>query len=128
MLSFGVTLNSMTQAQVQHAFINKTIISIATDNLNGQTINNTNSAYLDNQGNILGKMATKPVNAPQADKGIYSVAKNGTFYIKWQHWDDAKQLCFHIFDTQNAYIVIDCNNVFHNAFMKATIQSGNHLN
>ena len=126
-LSFGYALQSMNKEQVERAFINKTIISIGTDNLNGRTIDNTNSAFLDDQGNILGAMAFKPADEPQTDKGVYSIRDDGTLYITWQHWDGAKQLCFHIFNTKNAYISIDCADVFHSAFMKEAIQSGNHL-
>lgn len=125
--SFGSTLNSMNKTQLEQAFINKTLTSIPTDNLNGRTINNTDSVFLDAQGNIQSKMAHKPANAPQADKGVYSIEDNGTLHITWQHWDDAKPLCFHIFNTKNAYIAIDCADVFHSAFMKAAVQSGNHL-
>lgn len=126
-LSFAATLTSMHKTQFEQAFINKTFTSIATDNLNGRTIDNTFSMFLDNHGNIWGKMSHKPANEPQTDKGIYSVKDDGTFYITWQHWDGAKQLCGHIFETENAYISVDCNNVFHTTFMKATVQSGNHL-
>lgn len=41
----------------QSLCVNKTSISIATDNLNGRTIENTFSMFLDNHGNILGKMS-----------------------------------------------------------------------
>lgn len=47
--------------------------------------------------------------------------------ITWQHWDEGKKLCFHAFDTANAYVNVDCDNVLHTAFMKEAIQSGNHL-
>jgi hypothetical protein len=127
-LSFGAILKSMNKVQVEQAFINKTFTSIATDNLNGRTINNTNSVFLDDHGNILGKMAHKPANEPQTDKGVYSIKDDGTLYVTWQHWDGAKQLCFHMFDTKNAYIAIDCTDVFHSAFMKDAMQSGNHIN
>jgi len=117
----------MNKTQFEQAFVNKTFTSIATDNLNGRTIDNTFSMFLDNQGNIWGKMSHKPVNEPQTDQGTYSVGKDGTFYITWQHWDGAKQLCGYVFETKNAYISVDCNQVFHTAFMKAAAQSGNHL-
>lgn len=126
-LCFGATLNSLSKDEVKQAFINKTSTSIATDNLNGRTINNTFSEFLDDQGNILGKMTHKPVNEPQTDKGIYSITNDGTLYITWQHWDGGKQLCAHIFNTQNAYIAVDCAGVFHTVFMKDAIKTGNHL-
>lgn len=126
-VSFSATLNSMNKNQVEKAFINKTFTSIATDNLNGRTINNTFSVFLDDRGNIYGKMLHKPINEPQTDKGTYSIAADGTFYITWQHWDGAKKLCGHIFVTKNAYISVDCDNVFHTVFMKEASQPGNHL-
>ncbi len=83
--------------------------------------------FLDSKGNMWGKMATKLINEPQTDTGIYTVSKDGTVYFTWQHWDSAKQLCAHIFETQNSYISIDCSNVFHTVFMKASSQVGNKL-
>jgi len=126
-LSFGATLNSMNQDQLETAIVNKTFISIATDNLNGRTIDNTFSMFLDDHGNIFGEMAYKPKNEPQTDSGVYSIADDGTFYITWQHWDGAKKLCGHLFNAENAYISIDCAHVFHTVFMKDTIRSGNQL-
>jgi len=126
-LSMAATLTSMNKEQIKQAFINKTSTSIATDNLNGRDINNTFSFYLDEKGNLFGKMAKKPADQPQTDKGVYTIKDDGTIYLTWQHWDGAKQLCFHIFNTQNAFITVDCNNVFHSAFMKAAIKPGNHL-
>ena len=124
---FGAFLNSMTKDQIKQAFVNKTMVSIPVDNLNGRTIENTFSMFLDDQGNILGRMAQKPENEPQTDKGVYSIARDGSLYITWQHWDGAKKLCAHFFETQNAYIAIDCANTFHTVFMKEAIQSGNRL-
>ena len=126
-LSFGATLNSLNKDEFIHTFVNKTSVSIATDNLNGRTIENTFSMFLDDKGNIIGKMSRRPSNEPQIDKGIYSIGEDGTAYITWQHWDGAKKLCFHAFNTENAYINVGCDNVFHTAFMKDAIKSGNHL-
>ncbi len=72
-------------------------------------------------------MSLRLENMPQTDKGIYSIANDGTFYITWQHWDKAQKLCGHMFETKNAYMSVDCDNVFHTVFMKATTQTGNHL-
>lgn len=127
-LSFSATLNSLNRDQFIKAFVNKTSISIATDNLNGRTIENTFSMYLDDKGNIIGKMSHKPVNEPQTDNGVYSIDEDGTAYITWQHWDGEKKLCFHAFNTNNAYINVGCDNFFHTAFMKEAIKAGNHLN
>lgn len=126
-VSFGKSLISMNQDQVKQAFVGKTSVSIPTDNLNGRDINNTFSVYLDNHGNLWGKMAQKPANQPQTDKGVYSIKSDGTVYLTWQHWDGAKKLCFHIYKTNNAFITIDCANVFHSVFLKDAISTGNHL-
>jgi len=126
-LSFASTLNSMDKAAVEHVILDKTLVSIATDNLNGRTIKNTFSMYLDKHGNMFGRMSHKPVGEPQTDKGVYSITSDGTFYFTWQHWDGGKKLCGHLFNTKNAYISIDCSNVFHTAFMKDSIQPGNQL-
>ncbi len=125
--AFSATLTSMTQLQIEQALVNKTLVSIPTDNLNGRDINNRFSMFMDGHGVIWGKMSFKPSNEPQADKGIYSIAKDGTFYITWQHWDGAKKLAGHIFETQNAYLAISNDGVFHTAYMKEAVQSGNHL-
>ncbi len=127
-LAYAMTLDSLNGPQFKQAFVGKTVISVATDNLNGHTIDNTFSMFMDNNGNVLGRMSQKPKNEPQMDKGVYTVEPDGTFYITWQHWDGGKKLCGRIFNTQNAYISIDCNNVFHTAFMKEAIQSGKVLN
>ncbi len=127
-VSFGANLISLNKDQFVKAFVGKTSTSIATDNLNGRTIENTFSMFLDEKGNITGKMSHKPASEPQIDKGVYSIDEDGTAYVTWQHWDEAKRLCFHAFNTNNAYINVDCNNVFHTAFMKDAIKTGNHLN
>ena len=127
-LCSAAVLHSLDKTQFEKTFVNKTFISIPIDNLNGRTIDNTFSIYLDNKGNVWGKMSHKPANEPQIDKGVYKVTNDGTFYIIWQHWDGAKKLCGHVFNTQNAYISVDCKNVFHTVFMKETYQTGNHIN
>lgn len=126
-VSFSATLSSMTQAQVEHAIVNKTLISIPTDNLNGRTIDNTFSMFMGGHGVMLGSMSLKPANEPQTDQGSYTIQKDGTVYFIWQHWDGAKKLCAHFYNTQNAYLAVGCDQVFHTAYMKAAIQSGDHL-
>lgn len=125
---YATTLHSLNSSQFKQAFIGRTLTSVATDNLNGRTIDNKFSMFMDDNGHIFGKMSHKPDNEPQIDKGTYTIESDGTFYITWQHWDGSKKLCGRIFDTQNAYISIDCNNIFHTAFMKQAIKSGNVLN
>gem|GEM_PF-1610532 len=127
-LCFAATLNSLNKDQFIKAFVNKTSTSIATDNLNGRTIENTFSMFLDDKGNVIGKMSHKPTNEPQIDTGSYLIDEDGTAYITWKHWDGAKKLCFHAFNTENAFINVGCDTVFHTAFMKNAIKSGNQLN
>jgi hypothetical protein len=125
--SCGISLRALNKAQFIKAFVNKTAVSIATDNLNGQTIANTFSMFLDEKGNATGKMSIKPADEPQIDHGVYSVAADGTAHITWQHWDGAKKLCFRAYNTANAYVNVGCDNVFHTAFMKSDIKAGNSL-
>lgn len=61
-ISYGATLNSMNKAQIEKAFVGKTLISIGVDNLNGRTVNNSNSVFFDGYGNAFGKMGHKPAN------------------------------------------------------------------
>lgn len=126
-MAHAVNLSSMTAEEIKQTFINKTFVSIPTDNLNGKTINNTFSMYLDDKGNMWGKMSQKPVNEPQYDTGKYVIKPDGTIYFTWKHWDYAKQLCGHIYATQNAYISIDCGGVFHTVFMKDEAKNTNLL-
>lgn len=126
-LDFGATLISMTKNQVVATFVNKTFASIGTDNLDGRNINVSNIVFLSKNGQAFGKMSLKPKNDPQVDQGVYSIKDDGSLLIKWRRWDGSKQLCFHLFETKNAYISIDCNNVFHSAFMKADVHAGNRL-
>ncbi len=126
-VSFASTLNSLNKEQFIKAFVNKTAVSIPTDNLNGRTIENTFSMFMDDKGKVIGKMSIKPADEPQTDTGSYSIDADGTAYITWKHWDGAEKLCFHVFDTSNTYISVGCDKVFHTAFMKEEIKSGNLL-
>ena len=121
------TLFSLTKSELEQVVVNNTLKSVAIDNLNGQTINNTFSMYMDDQGKIYGKMSLKPIDQPQYDQGTYSISDDGTFYITWQHWDEQQTLCGHLFTTANAYISVDCDDIFHTVFMTDDIQPGNHI-
>jgi hypothetical protein len=127
-LAYGATLKSLNKDKMEQAIVNKTLVSIGTDNLNGKTIDNTFSMYVDDKGNIFGKMGQKPADEPQNDQGICVFNEDGSFSITWEHWDGAKQISGYFFETENAYISIDDQNVFHTVFMKESITTGNHLN
>lgn len=124
---FANTLHSMTRERVRSALINKTLISIPTDNLNGKTINNTFSLYFDGKGNAYGGMTLKPKDQPKTDTGIYSINRDGSFYITWKHWDESKKFCGNFYETKNAYLAISCDNVFHTVFMKESIKNGKNF-
>jgi hypothetical protein len=123
----ATTLQSMTKEEIQNSLINKTLISIPTDNLNGKTINNTFTMYMDGQGNIYGQMSLKPNNEPQTDQGIYTLENDGTISIQWHHWDNKEKLYAQIFETQNAYLAIGSDHVFHTAYLKESILPGNKI-
>lgn len=123
-LSFGAVLRSMNEAEFEKYFTGKTFQSIPTNTLDVHTYN-IFSVYLDGHGGVWGKMSQKPSGEPQADHGSYTVKPDGTFIITWQHWNKPKKLCGHLFETKNAYIIVDCDQVFHSVFMKNASQSGN---
>jgi hypothetical protein len=123
----ATTLQSMTKEQIKQTIINKTLVSIPTDNLNGKTINNTFSMYMDGKGHIYGSMSLKPDNEPQSDKGIYTLEEDGTVTIIWEHWDRKEKLFAQLFETKNAYLAIGLDNVFHTAYLKESILPGNKL-
>lgn len=124
----ATTLQSMTKEEVKQAFINKTLVSIPIDNLNGKTINNIFTMYMDDKGNIYGEMSLKPDNEPKTDKGVYTLEKDGTVTITWEHWDRKEKLYAQFFETNNAYLAIGRDKVFHTAYMKESILAGNKIN
>ena len=124
-LSFGATLNSISQDQFKQAFVDKTYTSIST--AYGKETDNSVTVYMDENGKIQGKFTHKPANAPQTDQGVYSIKDDGLVCITWQHWFKGKEECVYAYNTQNAYIMVDNNNIFHLVFMKSAIESGNHL-
>lgn len=124
---FSASLESLNKEQFVTAFVNKTTVSLATDVFNGQVVPNTFSYYLDDKGNMQGKFGAKPKNGPQADVGNYKIEADGRVLCTWKHWYNGKTMCFQIFNTENAYISVDCNNIFHTAYLKNAIKEGNHL-
>lgn len=124
---FSATLESLSKEQLVKAFVNKTSVSISTDVYNGQIVPNTFSFYLDDKGNVKGQFGVKPKNGPQMDTGVYKIEEDGAMYVTWQHMYDGKKVCFRLFDTDNAYVSVDCNNVFHTAYLKNAIKEGNQI-
>lgn len=126
-LSFGATLNSINQDQFKQAFIGKTFTAMKTAQLNGKEVNNSVSVFIGDQNKIKGKFADKPANGPQADEGVYTLKEDGMICINWQHWFNGKEECLSTYDTQNAYMMVDSNNVFHFSIMKFAIKAGDNL-
>lgn len=125
---FSATLQPMSKNQLTRAVVDKTLVSIGTDNLNGKTISNTFSMYLSPNGTIFGYMQHKPPGLPQIDIGAYTITTLGVLNIRWNKWDHHKLLHACLFETANAYLAIGCqNNVFHTLFMKSNVKSGNQL-
>ena len=62
-----------------------------------------------------------------ADFTYYEINQDGSVIIQWKHWDFSKQLCFNLFETQNAYLSIGCQGVYHSTFMKSDVKPGKHL-
>jgi hypothetical protein len=124
--SFAATLHSLNKAGVKQAFVGKTIVSVPATHLNAQVLQNSFIAYIDPNGTMMGKFMQKPADAPQMDKGTYVIKDNGEMCLTWQQWDNGKQFCVNVFDTKNAYIIVDNEHMFHTVFMKDVIKEGNH--
>lgn len=124
---FSASLHSMSKAQIEKAFLGKTYTSAPIDNLNGKTVSDSNIFYLGAKGRAVSKMGMKPKGEPQVDTGHYSIANDGAVYVQWKHWDFKKRLCFHVYETKNAYLFIDCQQVFHSVFMKSAVKPGNWI-
>lgn len=124
---FPATLKSLDKEQFNKAFLNKTAVSVPIDVFNGKVMPKSFSYYLDDKGNVKGKFGVKPQNEPQTDEGVYTVEKDGTVYVTWKHWYGGKKICFRVFDSENAYLSLECNNVFHTAYLKNDIKEGNQL-
>lgn len=123
-LSFGATLNSVSKKQLEQAFVNKTAVSIDVEQPNGTPISNPFAMFLDSKGKIWAIMSNQPASGPQTDEGTYTIGRDGTLYLQWQHWFQAKKLCARLFETKNSYIVLGCDNAFQTVFMKDAIQTG----
>ena len=128
-LIFGATWTSMNKSQFEKAFVNETRTSVKVDAyFSGKAVPMSNSIYFNDKGQVFGSMEYKPKrNLPQKDQGTYFVKKDGTVYIRFDHWDFAKQFCFNVFATRNAYIIVDCSDIYHSTFLKANVKDGDHI-
>lgn len=126
-LCLGASLNSADKSQVTEAFVNKTFVSVPIANLNEQSIDNTFTGTLDDQGHIWGKFSKKPASQPQKDQGTYVMKDDGQLCLTWQHWNNGKEFCVYTYSTDNAYIIVDTKNMLHTVFMKSQMQAGNKL-
>ena len=92
--TLAATLESLNKEQVTKAFVNKTAVSIPADVFGGQVMSATSSYYLDDKGNVKGKLSIKPSNGPQTDTGVYSIDKNGDLYVTGKIGMAAKKFAF----------------------------------
>ncbi len=120
-LGFGATLNSIDKDHVKQAFVNKTFSSAGTARFPGQAIGVVFTGSMDDHGNIRAKFSQLTSLVPQNDQGIYTIKDDGRLCITWQHWHGAKEFCNDIYDTANAYILVDLDNQFHIVFLKTDI-------
>ncbi len=127
---FAANLESLNKDQVINAFVNKTAVSITSKLFNGQEVNESPRAfsfYMDDKGNLSGKLGAKSTNGPQTDVGNYKIDAEGRVFCTWRHWYGGKTVCFNFFNTQNAYLAVNCENVFFTGYLKSAIKEGNHL-
>lgn len=118
-------LTALDKKQIEQNIVAKTLVSIPVGNLNDKTIQDVFYIYIEKDGKIWGKMRTKIQEQPQSDQGTYSISRDGTISYTWQHWNNTQRLCGRLFGTKNAYIFVDCDNVFHTAYLKENVLSGN---
>ncbi|MDF1655046.1 MAG: hypothetical protein P1U34_08040 [Coxiellaceae bacterium] len=123
----AATMQSMSKAQIERTFFNKTYTSIPVDFLDNKSVNDSNTIYLDDNGKVIGEMGIKPKGEPKIDTGSYNISNSGVVTIQWQHWDFQNRLCFHIYQAKNAYITVDSHDVFHSVFMKSSMKLGNQI-
>ncbi len=127
-VTLASSINSMSKAEVEKTFIDKTFTSIAVSRLNSNPTDNTFVGTLDSKGNIMGKFVNKPSSAPQTDTGVYKINNDGSMYITWKNWEGGKEMCVKFYNTKNDYLAMGCDNEFHTAFPKNAFQSGDQLN
>jgi hypothetical protein len=126
--SFADVWVSMTKPEVENAFVNKTWSSFGIFRVNGRTIaNNTFIGHFDNQGHFYGKFIHPIKKGPQTDQGSYQIQDTGKICMKFQHWDEAKEFCTHVYQTKDAYIIVGTENILHTVVLKQDVKSANAL-
>lgn len=112
------TLNSMNKEQIEAAFSNKTFQGLIVDTANSFWV------FLDSKGTILGY---NPSDKLKKDDGSYSINNDGTLFVTWKHWHNAKKLCINVFDAKNTLLIFDCDGGLHTIFVKDKTKEGNGL-
>lgn len=113
--TFAATLESLTKAQVQEYLVNKKIAAVP-----GQVA--TFSLFFTDKGIIKGEASNPKTSIPNTDQGKYSIDDDGTIHIQWDHWEGRKNLCMRLFATKNAFIAVNCDDVWETVFLRKSIQ------
>lgn len=124
--SFGSAANSMTQTEVAKALSDTTITTIPLATLKGELVKDKVSVFFGDNKTLQGKFAQKPHDAPQEDKGNWSIESDGKLCVEWQHWGQKKS-CMYLYDTKNAILFINTNGAFESLVLKDSMQSGNQV-
>lgn len=118
-------LSSMSSSEVKKAITDKTITTVDTATLDGQTINNSFTGYFSADGKVKGGFANKPDNEPQTDHGKWMVKSNGNFCFTWDHWDNNKERCVIFYKLKNAILVLgEEGKAFETLILDSNIKSG----
>lgn len=126
--SFAATLNSMNKAEIMKTLSEKTLTTIPLVTINAKLVNNSFSGYLDKSGKVTGQMSNKPEgNDPQNDEGTWKVSDEGVLCVTWQHWNQAKPICTHVYNLKNSLVFMNLKNTLETLALKNDIKSGNQL-
>ncbi len=126
--SLAEVWQSMSKKQIEQAFVNKTWTTVGLSRVNGKTMpNNTFTGHLDDQGHFSAKFSQPINNGPQSDQGTYQIQDSGKVCMRFRHWNEAKEFCTHVYQTQDAYIVVGVENKLHNVILKVDVKPGSQI-
>lgn len=128
-ISLANPWQSMTKAEVEHAFVNKTWTTVGLTRINDKTMpGNTFTGHWDNKGYFYGKFSEPLKKGPQKDEGTYQVKANGEVCLKFSNWNEGKEFCDYIYQTKDAYVAVGVEDLLHTVILKEDVKSGNQMN